>query len=112
MVDLVRHQNGVTLEWPAGHDLIEQRGNHLERTFRAGTLLIGDRMNRCASPDGYVLIETGIGEEVRRVQVIPDRKTPRVRISSDRDDVCPAYEMPASKLRISGRVVTSIKRQF
>lgn len=96
----------VSIELPAGHDLVTHRGDAMRDTLRPGAVLVVDRGDRLPSPPGLFLLDRKIGEEVRRVEVIPNSRPLRARVSTDHD-AFPAYEIPVDQLQIAGRVVGS-----
>ena len=103
-----RPERATALELPPGHDVVEFRGNHMPATFRPGTMLIVDSTDQHPA-EGYMMIDRGIGEEVRRISGCD--KLGHVRVSIDRE-AFPAYAVAVADLRIAGRVVARIDRLF
>lgn len=96
----------ISIELPAGHDLVTHRGDAMRDTIRPGTVLLVDRGDRLPSPPGLFLLDRKIGEEVRRVEVIPNSRPLRARVSTDNDAYEP-FEVLVDQLQIAGRVVGS-----
>lgn len=99
------HRCPLALLLPPGYTIEEMVGASMGDTISAGSLFIVNRNDKLPWPDGLYLLDVGIGEEVRRLQVVPG---PMLRLSLDD----PAYEpiyVAIEKVRIAGRVVSTLR---
>jgi transcriptional regulator with XRE-family HTH domain len=84
-------------------------GDSMAPTIAAGDRAIVDTGHRTATPDGlYAIRDTLKGIVVKRLQLLPSARPPRVRIISDNPSH-PAEEVPIGDLEIVGKVVCCLK---
>ena len=105
-------EQGDTLILPPGYTIETMKGGSMGNTIRPGALFFVNRNDQFPS-EGLFLLDFGIGEEVRRIQVLPGQAGagPMLRVSLDD----PAYEpqfVPPDKIRIAGRVVGTLNILF
>jgi len=92
---------------PKAFLMISVWGDSMEPTLRSGARIVVDtQRTNPAQPGIYVLDVEGM-EVVKRLDMIPGSRPPRLRISSD-NPLHQAYEAPASDVRVIGGVCAVI----
>lgn len=95
---------GDALILPPGHTIETMKGGSMRDTIPAGALFIVNRNDKLPSPDGLFLLDMGVGEEVRRLQMVPG---PMLRVSLD-DPAYQPYFATLEEVHVTGRVVGSL----
>jgi hypothetical protein len=79
-------------------------GDSMEPALLPGQRVLVDTGDRAPSPPGIFVVWDGLGQVVKRVQVLPHSDPPRVRITSDNGKY-DAYERTLDEAYIQGRVI-------
>jgi phage repressor protein C with HTH and peptisase S24 domain len=94
---------------PTGLRLILVRGDSMEPTLLDGDVVMVDTAQTSPSPAGIFVLHDGFGLVAKRLEYLPVRDPPAIRVISDNIRYG-AIERPAEEIRIIGRIVWFARR--
>jgi DNA-binding XRE family transcriptional regulator len=93
------------IENPAALRIVRVAGDSMEPEYAAGERVIVDTSHRTPSPSGVYVLWDGFGLIIKRLDLVPGFKEPRmVRIMAINPDYA-AFDVPLHEIRIAGRVI-------
>jgi DNA-binding XRE family transcriptional regulator len=93
------------IENPAALRIVRVAGDSMEPEYVAGERVIVDTSHRTPSPSGVYVLWDGFGLIIKRLDLVPGFRKPRmVRVMAINPDYA-AFDVPLDEIRIAGRVV-------
>lgn len=87
--------------------IVEIMGDSMAPTLNPGDRVMVNASHTVPSPDGIYALHDGVGVVVKRLEVVPASKPPRLRMISDNEHHA-AYELTLDEVHVIGRIAGRI----